>query len=59
MSMLPMYKRCPSCKRQFSYNPSVGDLGLVCPHCNKAVVKSAVDERKSVLKTVKKFVNDK
>ncbi len=53
MSLLPMYKRCPNCKRQFTYNPSVGDMGLVCPHCNKAVVKSAVDKLKSGSKSRK------
>lgn len=54
MSMLPMYKRCPNCKRQFTYNPSVGDMGLACPYCNKAVVKSAVDKIKSGSKFGKK-----
>ena len=53
MSLLPMYKRCPNCKRQFTYNPSVGDMGLVCPHCGKAVVKSAVDKLKSGSKSRK------
>lgn len=57
MSMLPMYKRCPSCKRQFSYNPSVGDLGFVCPHCKKAVIKSVVNEGKDVLNSIKKIQN--
>lgn len=57
MSIVPMYKRCPNCKRQFTYNPSVGDMGLVCPHCNKAVVKSAVDEGRKALNTVKSIFN--
>lgn len=59
MSIMPMYKRCPNCKRQFTYNPDIGDLGLVCPHCNKVVVISAVYEGKDVLKAVKKFFKDK
>ena len=33
MSALPMKKRCPNCGRVFTYNPSVGDSGLICPYC--------------------------
>lgn len=28
-----MKKRCPNCGRVFTYNPSVGDSGLICPYC--------------------------
>jgi len=35
MSMLPMRRICPNCRRSFSYNPSLGNLGLVCPYCHK------------------------
>ena len=57
MSMLPMHKRCPNCKRQFTYNPSVGDLGLVCPHCKKTVVISVVNAGKDVLNSIKRIQN--
>ncbi|GHV56282.1 hypothetical protein FACS1894216_20010 [Synergistales bacterium] len=35
MTILPMYKRCPRCGGKYSYNPSVGDMGLFCPYCAK------------------------
>ena len=35
MTMRPMYKKCGYCKKIFSYNPSVGNLGLRCPKCGK------------------------
>lgn len=38
MTMHPMFKKCPKCKRKFTYNPSVGDLGLICPHCKAPVI---------------------
>ena len=34
MSALPLKKRCPSCGRLFTFTPSVGDLGSVCPCCH-------------------------
>lgn len=59
MSIMPMYKRCPNCKRQFTYNPSVVDLGLVCPHCNKAVIKSVLGEGKKVIDAIKEISEKK
>lgn len=38
MSIRMMLKRCVHCHRTYPYNPSVGDLGLVCKHCHKAQV---------------------
>lgn len=35
MSFRMMTRRCTRCHRIYAYNPSVGDLGLVCPHCHK------------------------
>ena len=35
MSLLPMYRQCTHCRRRYSYNPSMGRLGLICPYCGK------------------------
>lgn len=34
MTMLPMYKICPVCKRQYSWNPDIGMM--FCPRCKVA-----------------------
>lgn len=31
MTMMPIYKRCPKCKRNYSFNPDVGKM--LCPYC--------------------------
>lgn len=31
-----MTRRCIHCRRKYTYNPSVGNLGLICPHCGKS-----------------------
>ena len=31
MTMVPMYKKCPRCKRRCSWNPDVGRMW--CPYC--------------------------
>lgn len=36
MSLLPMTRQCVHCRRTYRYNPSIGDLGLVCRYCGKA-----------------------
>lgn len=36
MSLLPMTRQCVHCRRTYRYNPSAGDLGLVCRYCDKA-----------------------
>ncbi|MBR4863277.1 MAG: hypothetical protein IKU07_01770 [Oscillospiraceae bacterium] len=35
MSARIMTKLCIHCRKAYSYNPSVGDWGKVCPHCHK------------------------
>lgn len=30
-----MFKKCKNCGKQFTYNPSVGDPGMMCPYCKK------------------------
>lgn len=36
MSLLPMTRQCIHCRRTYRYDPSTGDLGLVCRYCGKA-----------------------
>ena len=33
MSTRIMTKQCVSCRRTYTYNPSTGNLGLICGHC--------------------------
>ena len=36
MSLLPMTRQCVHCRRTYRYDPSTGNLGLVCRYCGKA-----------------------
>ena len=47
MSLLPMYKICPKCKRKYSWNPDVGKIH--CPHCGVIGVSCPLEkaEKKS------------
>ncbi len=31
MTMVPMYKKCPRCRRRYSWNPDAGQMW--CPYC--------------------------
>lgn len=33
MSIRTMIRQCVRCRRMYTYNPSVGDLGMVCKLC--------------------------
>ena len=35
MSATIMTRRCDRCHRTYTYNPSVGKLGKICPYCGK------------------------
>ncbi len=35
MTMRSMTRRCTYCRRVYTYNPSVGDLGFVCKYCGR------------------------
>ena len=41
MTMVPMYKKCPKCKRRYSWNPDVGKM--CCPYCRPFGVPGAGD----------------
>ncbi|MGN0610131.1 MAG: hypothetical protein ACI4J6_13055 [Oscillospiraceae bacterium] len=53
MSMMPMYKICPHCKRRYSYDPSTGSLGFICPHCGKPTADVSVRKTKQPIKEIK------
>ena len=35
MTVVKMTKQCIYCHRVYTYNPSVGDFGLVCKYCGR------------------------
>lgn len=35
MSTILMIRKCQHCGHKYSYNPSTGNFGVVCPKCNK------------------------
>lgn len=41
MTMVPMYKKCPRCKRKYSWNPDVGKTW--CPYCGLQGIPRARD----------------
>ena len=44
MSLLPMTRQCVHCRRTYRYNPSTGDLGLVCDSFNLSRASSLADD---------------
>lgn len=53
MPMMPMYKKCPNCKRRYNYNPGVGNLGFICPHCGKPTADVSVRKTEQPIKEIK------
>ena len=35
MSATIMIRKCQHCGHNYSYNPSVGKFGIICPKCGK------------------------
>ena len=35
MSATIMIRKCQHCGHKYTYNPSVGKFGLICPKCGK------------------------
>jgi ssDNA-binding Zn-finger/Zn-ribbon topoisomerase 1 len=52
MTMGPLYKYCPHCKCRYTYNPSVGDLGIFCPYCGKPGMGSIIEGMKRLKKKI-------
>lgn len=51
MSMMPIYKVCPRCRRRYLWNPDTGQTG--CPNCGgmkKAGAKALGAFLKNVMK---------
>lgn len=36
MSICIMFRKCEHCHHRYTYNPSTGNFGMVCPKCHKA-----------------------
>lgn len=53
MSTRIMFRRCQHCGHRYTYNPSTGNLGMICPKCNKAQ-SSVIDLPKTPLEGVLK-----
>ena len=41
MTLVPVYKKCPKCKKKYSWNPDVGHMW--CPTCGPASLPGAGD----------------
>ena len=35
VSICIMFRKCEHCGHRYTYNPSVGNFGVVCPKCKK------------------------
>ena len=44
MSLAPMMKKCPSCRRRYPFNPDVGQ-GLYCPYCVGKILDKRIWEK--------------
>ena len=47
MTIVPMFKKCPRCKRRYSWNPDVGKMR--CPYCG---CLSGIDGEDMLWKTI-------
>ena len=54
MSAVAMFRKCGHCGKKFTYNPSAGDMGLICPHCNKP---ANIGQKGSILPEIGKLLN--
>ena len=54
MSILPMYKVCGHCGRRYIYDPSTGDMGMICPYCKKP---ANMNVKGSLFSEVRKLLN--
>lgn len=41
MTIMPMFKICPKCKRRYSWNPDAGNMW--CPYCGLLSVTTIVN----------------
>lgn len=63
VSIITMHRTCERCGRRYTYDPSVGRFGMVCPHCGKVqkkIVPDPMNDSASVLdRVLKMFSKDK
>ena len=50
--VISMKRYCSYCKRHYPYNPSAGDLGLICPHCGDTYISEIVAAIKRLLERI-------
>ena len=49
MSIRIMTRKCEHCGHRYTYNPSTGNLGMICPKCHKGqqeIIPKTVENRK-------------
>ena len=54
MSIRAMFKICGHCGKRFPYDPSVGDMGFICPYCSKP---ANIGQKGSILSEFRKLLN--
>lgn len=59
MSSLPMYKTCTNCGNRFSYNPSTGNTGMICPRCGRPADRRLNSERINSLGKLFSYIAEK
>lgn len=35
MSIRTMFRTCEHCRHRYTYDPSTGNMGMICPKCRK------------------------
>lgn len=55
MKSKPVYKRCPICKRKYSWNPDTGQIW--CPYCGTQGIPGIDEVPKKIKKVI--FKNEK
>ena len=55
MTIVRMTKKCPKCKKEYTYNPDVGK-GFFCPHCGGlglSLEQEKPSDRKKIREVIK------
>lgn len=50
MTMVPMFKECPRCKRKYLWNPDVGKMW--CPYCGSRSIPGAGELPLKIIKEI-------
>ena len=57
MTIVRMTKKCPRCKKEYTFNPDVGK-GFFCPHCGSPGLspeREKMSGREKIKETIKKL----